>query len=141
MRLADRLHAPAFVYSLVIFHLSKVAENKEEKENQRRWNHNSLPVMLEVTGSRDKAENSNGEDGWNLDEEAVASTTGEAVTRSDKASIRSSEHWWQITSSYDPALDAEPALWDGERLVDSESPNIFDEYLLIQDTWEEHKVS
>ncbi|XP_063599039.1 uncharacterized protein LOC134775449 [Penaeus indicus] len=140
MRLADRLHAPAFVYSLVIFHLLKAAENKEEKENQRRWNRNSLHEMLGATGSRDKAGDNNGEDGWTLDEEAVASTTGEAFTPSDK-SIRSSEHWWQITSSYDPALDAEPALWDGERLVGSESSNIFDEYLLIQDTWEEHKVS
>ncbi|XP_037776122.1 uncharacterized protein LOC119573136 isoform X2 [Penaeus monodon] len=135
MRLADRLHASAFVYSLVFFHLIKAAENKEEKETQRRWNHNNLHVTLEVTGSRHKAENNNGEDGWTLDEEAVASTP------SDKISIRSSEHWWQITSSYDPALNAEPALWDGERLLGSESSNMFEEYLLIQDTWEEHKVT
>nr|XP_027220005.1 uncharacterized protein LOC113812333 [Penaeus vannamei] len=141
MKLTSRLHVAAFVYSLVIIDLIKSVENKEEKETQNRWNHKSLYVTPGASSSKYEAENNNGEEGWTLDEEAVAQTMGRTYKPSDKISIKNSEHWWQITSFYDPALNAEPAIWDGERLVGSESSNIFDEYHLIQDTWEEHKVS
>ncbi|XP_042888546.1 uncharacterized protein LOC122263995 isoform X2 [Penaeus japonicus] len=87
--------------------------------------------------------NDAGEADWSLDEEVVLPGKRGVSTPSisNKTSMRSSEQWWRITSPYDPALNAEPAHWDGEGLAASESSQSFDEYPLIQDTWEEHNVT
>lgn len=75
---------------------------------------------------------------WVLDEEHIFTPYSKTGRRSTLESIEN-ELWWMVTSQDDPAMDAEPAFWDG--LANNMSSNLFLDYEVIQNKWEEDAVT
>ncbi|KAG7170136.1 uncharacterized protein LOC121865072 [Homarus americanus] len=77
---------------------------------------------------------------WVLEEEHILTSHSKVPHRTAQHNTQS-EMWWKVTSQDDPAMDAEPVSWDGKGLVNSVSPNLFQDYELIQHTWKEDAVT
>ncbi|KAK8754485.1 hypothetical protein OTU49_016421 [Cherax quadricarinatus] len=75
---------------------------------------------------------------WVLDEEEIY--VPNRMTHQTTLYSTHSEQWWRATSEDDPAMDAEPVPWDGKGLYENVSSNLFQDYEVIQNTWEEDAV-
>ncbi|XP_068220065.1 uncharacterized protein [Palaemon carinicauda] len=78
-------------------------------------------------------------DEWTLDEEYIINPTRKSSLKQVMNTF--GDQWWRITNPDDPANNAEPALWDGHSLQKPSTQNIFADYQLMQDNWEEEAVT
>lgn len=131
------------LFLLVLFNLKNDRSHADDGFlNTKTWGQQLYYHNTFVKGVNNEYEFQDNDDlnTWVLDEEQIFAPYTKTPHQTTLQSIES-ELWWKVTNQDDPAMDAEPALWDGDGLVNNVSSKLFLDYELLQNKWEEAAVT